>query len=300
MATATRTDIHAPASDSFDPAGYEVVGCFDNRCHFSSLARLDAVSRLSGDGYRLGAGGNAKCGHCGTHLRYCALLKRAGAREFIFVGEQCLGNRFLDLTKEEFKRLRESARLNRERATLEERIDELLESHPILQRLLNNGDDVKGNPFLSDVRRKFADNGRLTDRQIAAVESAFKRDEQRKQWARERAERDAARAAERRELESNGVKAPEGRVTVEGEIVSIKWHDASPWGCRRTNATGAYKVVVKTDAGWACWVTLPKGLDADPNAVKGRRIRLDATLTRSDRDQLFAFGKRPTGATFVS
>lgn len=297
MATAT---IHSPSSQDFDPAAYTVVGCFDNRCHFSNLARLDAVAALSGDGYRLGAGGNSKCGHCGTHIRYSALLKREAAREFIFVGEQCLGNRFADLTKEEFKKLRETARLNRERATLEERIDELLESHPVLQRLLNNGDDVRSNAFLSDVRRKFADNGRLTDRQIAAVAAAFARGEQRKKWAQEKADREASRAAERRALEADGVRAPEGRVTVVGEIVSIKWHDASPWGARRTHSTGNYKVVVKTEAGWACWVTLPRGLDADPNSARGRRIRLDATLVRSDRDQLFAFGKRPTNARFLS
>jgi hypothetical protein len=299
MATATaRTDIHRPSSASFDPAAYRVAAVYDNADHWSNLARLDDVARLSGDGYRLGAGDHAKCGHCGTHIRYSALLVRDDAKEFIHVGEQCLDNRFRSLTAAEFKRLRETARLNRERANAEERIDALVEKHPILQRLLNNGDDVKANTFLVDVRRKFFENGRLTDRQIAAVEGAFNRDEQRKQWAREKSERQEKWAAEKAALRAAGVEAPEGRVEVEGEIVSVKWHE-TPIGYGRRVA-GCHKIVVKTDAGWSCWATLPSELSSEADSAKGRRIKFTATLTRSDRDSTFAFGKRPTGAAFLN
>ena len=41
------------------------------------------------------------------------------------------------------------------------------------------------------------------------------------------------------------------------------------------------------------WVTIPAGL----NAVRGDAVEFHATLTRSDRDPAFAFGKRPTQAS---
>lgn len=192
-ATATRrSDCHAPAAAGFDPQAYRLVGCYDAHCPISRLELAEVRDHLSGDGYRLGNGSNYNCGHCGAAIRYSALLVRDDVREYIHVGEVCLDNRFQTLTKEEFKRLRETARLNRERANFEERIDALVEKHPILQRLLNNDETVQGNSFLADVRRKFVENGRLSDNQIWAVERVFKSEEQRKQWAAEKAERQAA------------------------------------------------------------------------------------------------------------
>ena len=297
-ATATRTrrrDIHAPAAAGFDPAAYRLVGCFDAQDAISNLELAEARGRLSGDGYRLGNGSNCNCGHCGAAIRYSALLVRDDVREFIHVGEVCLDNRFQALTKEEFKRLRETARLNRERANFEERIDALVEQHPHLQRLLNNDAVVQGSLFLSDVRRKFVESGRLTDNQINAVQRAFEGEERRQKWAAEKAERETKWAAEKAALQAAGVEAPEGRVEVEGEIVSIKWHEAT-YGYGRS--AGSYKITVKADAGWSVWATLPSGLDSE--GAKGRRIKFTATLTRSDRDRTFAFGKRPSNATFIN
>jgi hypothetical protein len=303
-ATATRTrrrDIHAPAAAGFDPAAYRLVGCFDAQDAISNLELAETRGRLSGDGYRLGNGSNCNCGHCGAAIRYSALLVRDDVREYIHVGEVCLDNRFQALTKEEFKRLRETARLNRERANFEERIDALVEQHPHLQRLLNNDAVVQGSLFLSDVRRKFVESGRLTDNQINAVQRAFEGEERRQKWAAEKAERETKWAAEKAALQAAGVEAPEGRVEVEGEIVSVKWHESNiGYGYGRRSA-GAYKIVVKTDAGWSCWATLPSELAAEGAATaKGRRIQFTATLTRSDRDPTFAFGKRPTHASFLN
>jgi len=286
-ATATRRrDVHAPASASFDPAAYRLVGCYDAQCPISNLELAETRTQLSGDGYRLGNGSACNCGHCGAAIRYSALLVRDDVREYIHVGEVCLDNRFQALTKEEFKRLRETARLNRERANFEERIDALIEQHPHLQRLLNNDATVQRVGFLADVRRKFVENGRLSDNQIAAVARVFESEDRRQQWAAEKAAKQAA-----------GVEAPVGRVEFEGEIVSVKWHE-SRVGYR---SVGQWKVTVKTDAGWSVWVTLPSNLaDEGSGSAKGRRVRLTATLTRSDRDPAFAFGKRPSGAQFLN
>ena len=295
-ATVTRrSDIHAPAAEGFDPAAYRLVGCFDSQCPISNLELAETRGRLSGDGYSLGNGSNYNCGHCGSAIRYSALLVRDDCQEYIHVGEVCLDNRFKTLTKDELRRLRETARLNRERANFEERIDAAIEKHPILQRLLNNDQSVQGNSFLADVRRKLVEHGRLSDNQIWAVERVFKAEEQRTQWATEKAERQAQWAAEKAALQAAGVEAPEGRVEFEGEVVACKWHE-SRVGYHRV--AGSWKVTVKTDAGWSAWVTLPSGLSAE--SAKGRRLRLTATLTKSDRDPTFAFGKRPSGAQFLN
>lgn len=275
-ATLSRTDIHRPSAAEFDPQAYRLVGVCDAKFPADFSAELS--------GYTLGNGSACNCGHCGARIRYSAVLAHDESREYIHVGEICLDNRFRGLTKAEFQRLREEARLNRERAGLEERIDSLIEEHPILQRLLNGeGQSL----FLQDVRRKFVASGRLSDRQIAAVQRAYDGEARRAQWEAER----KARAAE---LRAAGVEAPTGRVEVEGKIISSKQHGS--WFGRRY--VESVKITILTDAGWKCWVTLPDSLKSDESEV-GRRIRLTATLTKSDRDPAFCFGKRPSNAEFI-
>jgi len=76
--------------------------------------------------------------------------------------------------------------------------------------------------------------------------------------------------------------APEGRVEFAGTILKISEY-ASDWGW-------AIKATIKTDAGWRVYVTLPSSAH---EAKAGDRIALRATLTISDDDPKFAFGKRP-------
>lgn len=296
-----RTDIHAPSSADFDPAKYEFVDCFDNNPEWVANDWFAVSHDLIERGYKLGNGSSFNCGHCGANIRYFALLIREDVKEFICVGQQCLSNRFRDLTAAKFQDLRKRASLNRERATRLERVKSLKESNPAIARLLDGNDvEVNRSEFLSDIRRKAEDSGRLSEAQIAAVGKAFERIDQRKAWDKERAEKAAV-------LVAAGVKAPEGRLEFEGVIVSAKIHD-SRFG-------ESVKLVVKTDAGWSVWVTCPSGLEDAAvghvdiglpsggarayEALRGRRVRLTATLTRSDRDPLFAFGKRPAKASLL-
>lgn len=295
MSTNARTDVHAPASADFDPQAYDCYGCYDNSPGYpdGSLAVYrDQVKGLLDRGYRCGSGSNCSCGHCGTRIRYFALLVRDDVKQFIHVGEQCLGNRFA-LAKDEFASLRENARLNRERANLGERIEALKAEFPAVARLVRDGDSA-GSDFLSDVRSRFLASGRLSDAQIAAVERAFAGIDRRAQWA-------AERAAEAKRLAEAGVRAPEGRVEVTGVVLSVKQH-VSQYG-------ESLKCVVQADAGWKVWSTVPASLVDDVDtlvieeveaAIKGKRVSFTATLARSDRDAAFAFAKRPTKAKIVA
>ncbi|AUX82866.1 hypothetical protein SEA_REDFIELD_30 [Microbacterium phage Redfield] len=129
--------------------------------------------------------------------------------------------------------------------------------------------------------------------------------------------------AKRAQREAELVPAPEGRVTVTGEIVGTKVVEGD-YGT-------AYKVTVKDDRGFRVYVSLPKaqadqafdeyyealeaagksrydfgpacwflGADGtDEQGVKGRRITFDAALERSRDDASFAFGKRPTKGSWI-
>jgi hypothetical protein len=280
--TTTRTDVHRPSASEFDPQAYDCVGVFDADSLDSNVTRGEIVSDLCGQGYTLGHGSNTQCGHCGTHLRYSALLVRDDIQQFIFVGETCLDNRFQSLTKDEFQRLREEARLNRERANSSERIEALAQEHECVQRLVANDRVVQQSSFLSDVRRKFLQGGRLSPAQLSAIERTFAGVDRREKW-------EAERAAERARLQAAGVKAPAGRVKVTGKVVSVKDH---------TNNFGTVpKATIKTDEGWTLWVTLPSSVDRD---CVGRTITLEASIKPSDRDPAFAFGSRPTKASILS
>ena len=108
-----------------------------------------------------------------------------------------------------------------------------------------------------------------------------------------------ARAAEKA-AEAAAHPAPVGRVAVTGEIASSKLVE---------NDFGyAYKILVKDDAGFRVWVSVPKALADEAEEthgfgwftqVNGRRLTFTATLNRSDDDVSFAFGSRPTKGSWL-
>lgn len=132
--TLTRTDIHRAASEAFDPESYDLVGVFDlhpedgnNRERIEEVnAQLKLGNSFAGAPY-----GSGRCSHCGAHLRYCALMVHAATKTLLYIGETCLDNRF-SLSKVEFKRLREAAKVNRERRSRDEVFAALCEEYPAL------------------------------------------------------------------------------------------------------------------------------------------------------------------------
>nr|NIO76640.1 hypothetical protein [Armatimonadota bacterium] len=96
------------------------------------------------------------------------------------------------------------------------------------------------------------------------------------------------------EPEEKHVPAPEGRKTFRGIVVSQKVHD---------NGYGSQvKITVKVETpegSWLAWGTCPALiLDSRPLGIydlRGSEVEIRATLSRSDRDEHFAFMKRPQG-----
>ena len=100
--------------------------------------------------------------------------------------------------------------------------------------------------------------------------------------AEAKAKRDAERAAEDEAAE----EAPTGRVEVKGVVLSTKYQDSEIGSTK--------KMLVLTEAGWKLWPTVPRArLETDA----GDANHIKVTVTPSDDDAKFAFGKRPAEMT---
>lgn len=273
-----RTDIHRPSAPEFNPENYQFVTCID--LHPEQGDRKSAgelVNQYVAQGYRFAVAGEG-CGHCGANIRYAALMLHPLTMEMLYIGEQCLTNRFESITKTQFQTLRENARLNRERINRKQKRADFIAAHPEAQMLLAYEREVEAIPtFLSSLTFQLERDGELSEKQLAAIEPAIIRD-------REQTARAIAREAEANALRASGVRAPSGRVTVTGKIVGFKTVESDIYG-------DTLKMIVQSVEGWKVYVTAPVGAG---DALVGEQVTFSAQITPSQDDVLFAFGKRPT------
>ena len=140
---------------------------------------------------------------------------------------------------------------------------------------------MDGNKFASSLEVSFAQYGKLSEKQSAAVLKIIDADNARKaEWAEKaKAERDAAE------------DVPEGKQQITGTVISVK-DRASGYG------TVVFKMLVKDDRGFKVWGTVPQAIwDAvGDERVTGQRVTFSATITQSPDDEKFGFFKRPTKA----
>lgn len=286
-----RTDIHAPANANFDPEAYMLYGVFDNdECE--GLLINEAVRLAKQAGFALGMYNRFQCSHCGAHLRYCAMMVREDVNEYIFVGEDCLTNRFTNLTKDEFQKLRKAAAQGAERNKIKNMMVAQIDEVPALAWLTYPQALVNFGIFINDVAAKFRQYGKLTDKQVTAVCKAIEAETI-------RAEIKAAQALKDAQMVAEGVAAPTGKATVTGEVVFAEMRDG--------NYGTEYKMLVVTEDGWKYWGTIPANILRDvwaniepgqgiKNYLKGKIVTLTATFTPKATEPMFAFVNRPTKA----
>jgi len=226
------------------------------------------------------------CSHCGSGIRYIAEFVNIENGTKKNIGQTCLMNSVDSSVANEFKKARKKAKLHTEHENKKQKRIDFIAANPVVQTLIDyvdahsTGKDAfgyEGSAFLISLYFGFKKFAELSEKQLASIEPAIARESEMIQKAAERA---AAKDA----LINSGVQAPEGKTTVEGEVVGLKEYE-NDYGI-------TYKMIVKSDAGWTVYVTIPSGI----NPSKGDRVRFNATLTRSQDDPLFAFGKRPTKA----
>lgn len=158
---------------------------------------------------------------------------------------------------------------------------------------------MRGTEFGDSLRAAVLTYGHLTDNQSAAIIKA--------------AARKVESAARREAEEAAAAPAPEGRVTIAGRIVSVKLRE-SIYGCAWkallvcTDENGGVFKVYMTLTDTAIDAIAPSVEEMPDNtgwadrvkATTGRTIRCAVTLTRSDDDESFAFGKRPAKFELVA
>jgi hypothetical protein len=309
--TATRTDVHAPASPDFDPELYNCYGVFDFTPEWDYThhveTRRETVNAMLAKGYSFGGSTTGGCGHCGTNIRYGALMARDDVMQMIWVGETCLDNRFDGMTKAEFQKLRKNAALGRERIARQAAFETLCDENPDLAYATYAGNihdaivDANGARFgnvagcswalstLTDIATKARQYGDPSERQLAFVSKLIGE-------VSEKADAYAARMAEKA-TEAPAAPVPTGkRIQVTGTVIKIDWKD---------NAYGSRQVMtVKHADGWLVWGTVPASLNVgddgfttiDSGVQTGDTVTFTATVEASDRPD-FGFFKRPTKAS---
>lgn len=296
--TTNRSDAHRPAAVDFDPQSYDwtgdVVDFFpDAETGAIESGWADANSTIeamttAGFIWATAHKNSAQCQHCGAHLRYAALLRHDSTGEMLWVGEQCLDNRFSGMTKAQFDHLRKTAQLAREAAAKLVAFNQFLVDHPELvpaTYAYNIVFDVEQGEFghekygtgwatsvIADILSKLRQYGSISDKQIAFVIKLVAEIEE--------------KITSYVEPEPNG-SAPRGRVTVEGEIVGFKTVEGYMGGT-------VTKMVVLFENGSRAYGSVPAALS---DAEKGARVRFTAAFEApNDGAEDFAFFKRPTQA----
>lgn len=286
---------------NFNPADVQVVGWLDTlppRLDFNTISGLptpiidEAIAEFQA--YRAGWVARnvqlfgreypgSSCEHCGQRIRWAGIVRYLPTGQHFIVGETCAEERMsLDNRREhDLRLLRMSIQ---HRAEMLYRLQARARFHreyPAEAELLFR-DVHSASDFLASLRGKLLKYGELTERQLAALTKQVNRE-------RERAERDAARDA----ALADTPPLPEGRRTVKGVVISTKIVDGE-YGT-------TYKMLVQEADGNRVWGTIPKAINdsetwQDMQTSGAVRVRFDAKVERSDRDEHFGFYSRPTKA----
>jgi hypothetical protein len=126
--------------------------------------------------------------------------------------------------------------------------------------------------FYSSLAASFERYGSLTERQEAALRRSLT------QYAERQAQREVVPTS----------PIPEGRVTVTGTVLSVKWVE-NQFG-------GALKMLVQADAGWKVYGTVPASI-AHIDALKGLRVTFTAKV--EPKEPAFGFFSRPTNGAVL-
>lgn len=136
--------------------------------------------------------------------------------------------------------------------------------------------------IIRDIRARLIQWGSVSEKQEALVLKIAREE-------RERAERPPEKHVP--------VPIEDKRQTIEGTVVSAKWHENDYGGSLKMT------VKVETDEGsWLCWGTAPSSLDEfvmDLGGLRGCKVRFDAKL-KQGRDDHFALFSRPTKAAVLA
>lgn len=313
-----RIDIHRPTT--VDPGAYDYCGAFyvGPSTWMAEAYRGDRPNDELADILGVPVGtvdvldylveGNFKskgtCDHCGARFHHGVFMWFRPRHEVIAVGHTCAYETFsLDSRAALLRKRAEKAhKVAREAEAIRVKADAFKAAHAAeVAHLEEFSVEHEGwkpyGDFYADVLRRIDRYGDVSEKTIEAVRRGMVRDPEMR----------ARRLAEMAEVKATGVKVPERRLVITGEVLSVKWKD-SYYG-------GAFKMLVKDDRGFKVWGTRPDSLAASifhfmvedgvdewankPEVKPGDRIRFTAACEPSKDDDYFGFFKRPTKAEVI-
>lgn len=315
--------VHNPTN--FEPSDYEVAEYLDNRSpEFpafagATMSREEREAQIRwfqkerqmwleewqryfpGDDQGQKRGPQYRCAHCGErNVRYMVAVLHKPTGKHVAFGDICVArlgfpnHQAFRAEKIRSHAANEAKRLKRIKAMADfiEKTPEFATAYAVYvnarptpateeQTTLGESADsysaksrwkIEFPAFVHDIVGKFSQYGSLSEKQVGAVARAITQS--------------ASRAEERAAEAQNAAPVPTGRVDVEGVILTTKVQD----GYMGRGTT--LKMLVRHDAGWKVWLTMPTSLCAD----KGDRVAFSCEIEASADDKTFGFGKRPTKA----
>ena len=279
-----RTDIHRPSE--IVPDDYEFVACEHLKIQgFGDCEYVLAMRKLI-EAHMIRTGGNysnhehgGNCHVCGSpNLIYSILYYHAPTNSYIRVGEDCAQKLDMGGTKE-MSRFRAAVRDALEAQAGKKKAVATLEAAGLTHawEIYTEPDAVVRQGWkyeettIIDIVDKLVRFGSISEKQTAFLAKLLDKIPQRAAIAAQRAAETAAAAP-----------CPIGRVTVVGEILTVREQDS--------NFGMGYKMLVRADSGFKVWVTCPGGYERK----RGERVSFNCALTPSNDDPKFGFGKRPT------
>lgn len=235
------------------------------------------------------------CDHCGAHFDWGSVYQHTSG------GHIVVGNVCADKTMDVPSRLELDVRRMKSRiAAQRETARNAAKAHA---EAVAGGftwlyTSTHENATLNDIARKCLAWGGITERQLALVRRIH--DGTPAEWEVKKAAREAQRAAD--DAAALPVPVTSERVQVTGEVLTVKEQEAyNPFGGVQWGPIPTVlKMLVKTDAGYKLWGSLPRDLGNVDGGLKGKRIAFNAKIERSKDDAKFGFFSRPTKARVVA
>lgn len=278
-----RTDIHRPGAiipQDYDYVGQEVFETDVLVCApgivLAERARIQAhMGRTGGTYSDHDHGGN--CMVCGAAAIYTVLFHHRPSNVYIRTGQDCAIKMELGGDERDFNAFRAAVHDARLAQAGKKKAQAILTDAGLAATWQYaeyvGGEREEGT--IRDIVSKLVQYGSLSEKQLAFLRTLLDR-------IATRAERLAQRQAET----DAAAPCPTGRVDVSGVILSTKVV-ASDF-----SRFGTLKMLLKADAGFKVWGTIPAALNSD-NFKVGTRVTIRATVTPSKDDLKFGFFKRP-------
>lgn len=231
------------------------------------------------------------CDHCGARFDWGAVYQHTSGGHIV-VGNVCADNTMDVPSRHDLDVRRIKSRIAAQRETARNAAKARAEAVAGGFEWLYAG--PHDNATLTDIARKCLAWGGITERQLALVKRIH--DGTPAEWEIKKAAQAARRAAD--EAAAQPVPVTSERVEITGEVLTVKEQEGFvPGGVvwPGMSVPTVLKMLVKTDAGYKLWGTVPRDLEV----TRGVKVAFSAKIERSDKDPKFGFFSRPTKARVV-